>query len=116
MLPKNRRISRRVFPYILSNSKRYNSLELLLYIAPIEQGTKSKESRVSFSVSKKIYSKAVDRNKRRRWGYSIISKNFKNIKSGIYLFFSFKKTPNQTTFSVLEKNITELLSISGVLI
>ena len=116
MLPKNRRISRKEFPYILKTGKRLNSPSLLLYITPIVSETKPKESRFSFSVSKKTCPKAVERNKHRRRGYSIILKKISNIKSGYYCFFSFKRTIKPVTFFTLEKEVYELLSISNMLI
>src|SRR3989338_9997717 len=104
MLPKKRRISRKEFPYILKNGKRYNSPSLLLYVAPADRDG-SKESKFSFSVSKKVCSKAVDRNKLRRWGYSVVSDNLKQIGFGYFCFFSFKKTLKPNSFSVLEKEV-----------
>ena len=114
MLPKNRRIPRRSFQQILSNNKRFNSHGLVLFISPIDP-TNQKNSRFSFSVSKKVKTRAVDRNKLRRRGYSVISKHLKNIKPGYYLFFSFKKTTKADKFSVLEEEIKQLLSDSGMI-
>jgi|SRR3989344_114624 len=114
MLPKKRRISRKEFPYILKNGKRYNSPSLLLYVAPADQDG-SKESKFSFSVSKKVCPKAVDRNRFRRWGYSIVRGSLEQVRSGYFCFFSFKKTLKPISFSVLEKEARELLSLSGVL-
>ncbi|MCX6701862.1 MAG: ribonuclease P protein component [Candidatus Zambryskibacteria bacterium] len=115
MLPKKRRIQRKDFPLILSKNKRYNSPNLLLHVTPINSN-KTKESRFSFSVSKKVCPKATDRNKYRRQGYSVISKNLNRIKPEYYCFFSFKKTSKPIIFSALEKEILELLSSSLVLI
>ena len=100
MLPKNRRIPRDYFKYILSNNKRYVSESFLLYVALNVQNNKQNQTRVSFSVSKKICQKAVKRNKNRRWGYYIVSKTLTKIKPGYFLFFSFKKTPD---FKEMEK-------------
>ncbi len=116
MLPQNRRIPKKYFPYILKNNKRHNSIHLLLYISPIDPSLKNKQSRFSFSVSKKVCSLAVDRNKYRRRGYSIVSKYTKQVKDGYFCFFSFKKSTTPITFSVLEKEAKELLSLSGVLV
>ncbi len=116
MLSKNRRIEKKYFPYILKNSRRYISSHFLLYISPLDSSLASKKSRFSFSVSKKVCRLAVDRNKYRRRGYSVISKCVKQIKDSYFLFFSFKKFSTKPTFSVLEKEINELLSLSGVLV
>lgn len=116
MLPKNRRISKKYFPLILSKSKRHNSTHLILYLSPIDSGQKEEQSRFSFSISKKVCPKAVERNKYRRRGYAIISKHLAKIGDGHFYFFSFKKFSSQPTFSILEKEIKELLNTSLMLI
>lgn len=116
MLPKKRRISRVNFPYIITSGKRTNSPSFLLYTALIEGKTTEKETKISFSVSKKVCSKASNRNKYRRWGYSVVSSNLKNIKNGYFLFFCFKKTKTPFSFKQIQKEVLELLSVSGVLI
>jgi ribonuclease P protein component len=116
MLPKKRRISRVNFPYIIQSGRRVNSPGLLLYTVLIEGNSKEKETKISFSVSKKVCSKASDRNKHRRWGYSAVYPELKNIKNGYYLFFCFKKTQKSLSFNQVQKEVLELLSVSGVLI
>jgi ribonuclease P protein component len=116
MLPKKRRISRATFPYIIRSGRRTNSPSLLLYTALVDGNTKEKETKISFSVSKKVCSGASDRNKHRRWGYSAVSPLLKNIKNGYYLFFCFKKTQKPLSFKQIQKEVLELLSVSGVLI
>ncbi len=115
MLPKKRRIKRSEFANILSKGKRYNSEHLLLYVSPIDPDGINKESRFSFSVSKKVSKLSVDRNKHRRRGYAVISRYLKDIKSGFFYFFSFKKSSNSIDFSLLEKEIKELLFNSRML-
>lgn len=116
MLPKKRRIERKEFSPILTTGKRYNSPHLLLYVAKIGDNNKNKETKFSFSVSKKVCKNAVDRNKYRRQGYSVISKNIKQIKPGYLCSFSFKKGRGSIDFSTLEKEIVQLLSDALVLI
>ena len=113
MLPKKRRIPRELFPRILSESKHYNSQNLFLYSIRINQ---SLPSRFSFSISKKICKNAVDRNKYRRRGYSIINHHIKQIEQGYLCFFSFKKGSGKTTFKILEEQIIYLLHKASVLI
>ena len=115
MLPKKRRISRLEFANILSKGKRYNSPHLLLYIANNSREN-HKNSVFSFSISKKVCPSAVDRNKYRRQGYSVVGKHLKLTKPGFSCFFSFKRGIQGLTFVVLEKEILELLSKSGVLL
>ena len=125
MLPQKRRISRKEFPDILKKGRRFNSPHLLLYV--VEQKTPVVEhsslrdkadfiSLFSFSVSKKISKKAVDRNRLRRQGYSVITSQIKNIKKGFLFFFSFKKESGTLTFVQLEKEIKDLLKVGGVLL
>ena len=112
MLPKERRISKKNFPYILSESRRYNSHHLLLYLSKIEGGSK-KMSQFTFSVSKKVSKLAVNRNRFRRQGYSVVER-IPNIKPGYFCFFTFKNTLN-LKYSQIEAEIVELLSLSGML-
>lgn len=111
MLAKNRRISRKEFPYILSKGKKYDSNHLFLYMTPIHSNGANKSSKFSFSISKKVRPSAVERNKYRRRGYSIVSNHIEEVKPGYFYFFSFKKGSVPMKFSVLEKEITELLSV-----
>lgn len=109
MLPKNRRIERKFFNQIMRSDKRLNSPSFVLYITKINREKPGLPSRFAFSASKKISKRASDRNKLRRRGYSIISKNIGNITSGNFYFFSYKKALERD-FSLLEKEILSLLS------
>lgn len=120
MLPKTRRIPKENFSYILKTGRRFSSPKLLLYVSRIPENTaKNKDknlTRFSFSVSKKVSPLAVDRNKYRRRGYSVIRSNLNKIKDGYFLFFSFKKGSISVTSQALEKEILALLSEALVLI
>ncbi len=116
MLPQKRRIARKELSLLLTKGKRYNSEHLLLYVGVDSQKNLPKSSRFSFSVSKKVSRNAVDRNKLRRQGYSIIQKHTSVLKSGYMCFFSFKKAKGKLLFSQLEEEIVGLLSSSLVLI
>jgi len=107
MLPKKRRIPRKEFTYILANSKRFHSPHLTLYIA---HNTPDSPSRFSFSVSKKIYKRAVDRNLCRRRGYNSISKVLHSIPNGFFFFFVFKKGVYPVSFQELEKEVLALVT------
>ncbi len=113
MLPKKRRIERKVFPLILSQGKRYNSSHILLSVAL--QDEKLHPSRFSFSVSKKIARLAVDRNRIRRRGYSIVLKNLQSLSTGFLCFFTLKKGSYPLSFEDMEKEVLILLKVSGVL-
>ncbi len=111
MLPKHRRIPRELLVNALSQGKRYNSSNLLLYVLENSAGL----SRFSFSVSKKVCKNAVDRNKFRRRGYSVVGKYLKKVKPGFLCIFSFKKGSGKIRFEQMEKEITDLLHSAGVL-
>ena len=114
MLSKKNRISKKEFPHILNSGKKYNSVSLMLYVA-LGSNKEKKQSRFSFSVSKKIEKMAVKRNKLRRQGYSIIDRHIKQIKGVNLFFFVFKKGSNYVTFNDLEKEVLGLLSVSSML-
>ncbi len=109
MLPKERRISKKEFPYIVSNGKRLNSGHFLLYMAEL-RGSSSSKSRISVSVSKKVANTAVLRNTQRRRAYASVQKHLTSIKPGYFLFFSLKKGGEKLKFESIEKEIHELLS------
>jgi ribonuclease P protein component len=110
MLPKKRRISRKEIDKVLKSGQRLNSPHLLLYLSK----TGLNYSKFSFSVSKKVCQKAVDRNKYRRRGYSIISKAGKT-QAGFAGLFVFKKGSSGLSFDTIEKEVLGLLCDSGVL-
>lgn len=115
MLSKDRRIERKEFSLILSTGLRYNSSRFLLYAAKMPVNMANFESKVAFSVSKKVCSKAVDRNKYRRLGYEAIFTILKSIKPGYYLFFVYKKGLIPTSLKTIETEVVKLLSESHVL-
>ena len=115
MLPKKRRIKRGDFPYLISKGRRYNTPHLLLYVVKMAENKANSATKVSFSVSKKVCSKAVDRNKLRRRGYSIISSHISEIQPNFECFFVFKKDSLDVSFKALEDEILELLSTALVI-
>lgn len=115
MLPKERRVPREDFSYILSNGVRFNSSKLLLYVAKIPSDRPKNKTKIAFSVSKKVCPHAVDRNRYRRVGYSVIRPILGRIKDGYFLFFSYKKGSVPTTFKTLENEVLGLLSNASVL-
>lgn len=72
-------------------------------------------SRFSFSVSKKVSKMAVNRNKLRRVGYSIVEKCIENVNPGYFLFFSYKKGAEKYKYQEIEKEILGLLEKSFML-
>jgi len=113
MLPKNRRIARKDFLYVLQNGKRWNSPILLLNIAKMSKD--GINSQFAFSVSKKVAKLAVDRNKLRRRGYSIIEKKIDGIKTGYFFLFSYKKGAEKLKYQKIEEEVVRLLESSFML-
>ena len=106
MLPKNRRIEKKLFSVFSQNSRRLNSPHLFLSVSE----NKNNPSRFAFSISKKICKHAVDRNRYRRQAYSIIQNQLKKITDGFLFLFSLKKTTSRISFGDLEQEIKSLLS------
>ncbi len=115
MLPKKRRIPRENFSYILSKGLRFNSPKLLLHVSKEQDLELQNNSKIAFSVSKKVCPKAVDRNKYRRRGYSAVATLIDRIKDGYFLFFSFKKGSVPVKQEALLNDIERLLSDAGVI-
>jgi ribonuclease P protein component len=88
MLPKDKRVPRKMFS-LLSPAKTVNtSLFLLKFVL-----LKGKEKRFCFSVSKKVAKNAVVRNRWRRKGYHFLEKYIPEIKNGTLAVFYFKMLP-----------------------
>lgn len=79
MLPKNKRVPRKLFKPLLESNKYFNSTNFSLRSAP------SKETRVAVSVSKKISKHAVIRNRVRRRVYSSIRELLPNLSNNFFL-------------------------------
>ena len=129
MLAKKRRLGTKFFSVRFPDSRRFASAHLTLTVVRNENGTNGQSeevangrpqqednigtgaARFAFSVSKKVCKLAVDRNRLRRQGYSIVGKHLSEIPDGFLFFFSFKKAAYPTTSAELEKEICALLSI-----
>lgn len=106
MLPKNRRIPRKMFPLLSDGAKVFkNNVFLLRFV----QGN-NKESRFCFSVSKKIAKNAVIRNRLRRTGYQLLEKYVPKIKPGVLALFSFRKIPKDDEEII--RNLNSILNDS----
>jgi ribonuclease P protein component len=85
MLPKEKRISRKIFNEIIKNPLNRpffnNSSHFSLRITVIDES----KSLAAVSVSKKIARKAVERNLIRRRVYSALKGIIPNLKPGLYL-------------------------------
>lgn len=109
MLPKNRRIPRKMFPFLFKGGQTYKNGVFLLRLA-VKQGQKS---RFSFSVSKKISKSAVVRNRLRRTGYRLLQNRLDGIKPNVYALFSFLKLP--TNKGEISEHLEDILKKSKLI-
>lgn len=104
MLPKNRRIPRKMFPLLSNGAKSFRSnIFLVKFIKKPDQSA----SRFCFSVSKKVAKSAVIRNRMRRSGYRLLEKYLPKISSDSMVLFSFRVIPKND--EEITKNIESIL-------
>lgn len=125
MLSRKERVSRHLFPVLLSQSKSFFSKNFSLRVSrftslPDEvcqefalDGETS--SQFAFVVSKKVSKKAYERNLLKRRGYSIIRKVRGDIPSGFGCLFFAKPSARELPFSEMEKEILSLLKCAKIL-
>jgi len=87
MLPKHKKIPRKLFKNILTRGKIFHSANTTLRIKKND----SNNTVFSFVISKKVVKKSVERNKLKRQGYSIIKEFLDKIKSSYSYVFFLKK-------------------------
>ena len=102
MLPKNRRISRKLFKPLLESRKYFNSAHFSLRFASSEQ------ARIAISVSKKISKSAVVRNKIRRRVYSATRDLFPQLSNNLFLLVA-KSGAEKLKGQSLKDELAELL-------
>lgn len=101
MLPKSRRIPRKLFKS-LASGRYFNSEHFSLRVAP------SKEVRIAVSVSKKISKKAVIRNKVRRRVYSMMYHLIPHLTNNLFLLVA-KPGAEKIKGQNLKNELAELL-------
>jgi ribonuclease P protein component len=102
MLPKSRRIPRKLFKTLLESQKYSNSPHFSLRVAP------SGEPRVAVSVSKKISKKATIRNTIRRRVYSSLQQLFPTLKNNLFLIIA-KVGADKMKGEALKSELAELI-------
>lgn len=103
MLPKHKRVSREDMGFI-KKANVFGSNDLFSLRA-IEKGLPN--SKISFSVSKKVAKSAVVRNRLRRFGYRSVESIIDSIKNYLIVFY-FKKIPKG--FEEVEEGVKDLLN------
>ena len=97
------------FKNIYKHGRNYWNRNFILYI----RKNKLKETRVGFTISKKI-GNAVTRNKIRRRMKDAYRLNFDNLKEGYDLIFIPKKHIVDIPYKELENSMIHIMKISGV--
>lgn len=111
MLPKKRRIPRKLFSELLVNSRYVNSPNFSLRF---KIGQSIKETRIGVTVSKKVSKSAVVRNTIRRRAYSSISNLVPKVSHGLFLFVA-KAGAEKLKGENLTNELQKLLIQSGQL-
>lgn len=105
MIPKNLRISRRLFGSIMESGRVFHSPHFSLRLAPADS------ARVAVSVSKKVSKSAVARNRSRRRAYAAIAPLVFALPPKLYLF-SAKSGADRLNAQELKSELAALLKKS----
>lgn len=107
MLPKARRIDKTVFKTLTGRGLSFNSPLLFLSVYPQKTNT---QSRFAVLCSKKVSTRAVDRNRLRRQVYRSIQHIYSHIKPGFYVVCTVKKEAKESAFPELDRYTKKLLT------
>ena len=111
MLKKKEKVPRRLVQHIIARGKGVQGAYLTLCVIKNTDAV----SKFSFVVSKKVASRATDRNTIKRRGYAAVSNVYKDIKPHTAALFFVKKEVVQASFRLLQKDVIDLLARSGSL-
>jgi len=114
MLPKKRRVSRKIFSTLGKNSKSYHSPSLTLRVYKREECV-NEVSKFSFVTSLKISKKAPTRNLLKRRGYSVVKEIINDIENCFICVFYFKKEAIDLGYKEIKKDIITLLKEAHVI-
>ena len=112
MLPKHKKIPRKLFNDILTRGKIFHSPNITLRIRKND----SNNTVFSFVVSKKVAKKSVERNKLKRQGYSIIKEFLDKIKGSYSYIFFLKKGIIGMKYKDIKNEIYSILDKAGFIV
>ncbi|HVS79663.1 MAG TPA: ribonuclease P protein component [Candidatus Paceibacterota bacterium] len=112
MLKAEHRLKRKYFKEIFDRGATFRGRYFILKVAKAEDGL---PSRFGFSVSKKVYKSAVDRNRTRRQGYSALKNHIDAVNGGIIGLFSMIRTGKRPKFAEISQDIEALLRQSRLI-
>lgn len=113
MLPRARRIDKTSFKTLTGRGMTYHSPLLFLSIYP---QYKTLPTRCAVLCSKKVSSRAVDRNRQRRRVYRSLQGLLPRIKPGFFCIFTIKKEAKESSFNELDILVKNLLIQAKILI
>ncbi|PIQ67059.1 MAG: hypothetical protein CO184_02000 [Candidatus Zambryskibacteria bacterium CG_4_9_14_3_um_filter_40_16] len=102
MLKKERRVKREILSKSRALSK---TLHTKFFSLKYFKENTNKSAKAAFVLSKKISTKATERNKLKRQAHSVLDKIFHSIKPGFVLIFYMKKEAKTASFDELSKEI-----------
>jgi ribonuclease P protein component len=112
MLQKARRIDKTTFKTLTGRGMSYHSplLFLSIYKTHLDAPT-----RCAVLCSKKVSTRAVDRNRQRRRVYRSLQRILKDILPGFFCVFTIKKEAKESGFDQLDHGVISLLTQAGLL-
>jgi len=105
MLPKNQRVTKKLFDQVYTLGKSFHTPHLFLKVLKSKIANKNLASVV---VSKKVAKKAHDRNKIKRQTLSLLNPYIKGKKDGLQVLVFMKKGGDSITFRDLRKEVDEV--------
>ena len=112
MLPKARRIDKTTFKTLTGRGMSYHSP--LLFLSIYKQ-REQKPTRYAVLCSKKVSSRAVDRNRQRRRVYRSLQLLLPSIQSGYFCVITIKKEAKTAEFTDLDISVKKVLKDSQLL-
>jgi len=112
MLPKARRIDKTTFKTLTGRGMSYHSPLLFLSIYVQKE---IKPTRCAVLCSKKVSTRAVDRNRQRRRVYRSLQTLLSFVKPGYFCVFTIKKEAKESSFTELDIAVAALLNQAHML-
>lgn len=112
MLPKARRIDKTTFKTLTGRGSSFSSPLLFL---SIYKASEHAPTRCAVLCSKKVSSRAVDRNRQRRRVYRGLQLLLPHVKPGFLCVFTIKKEAKESNFDELYKAVHLLLTQAQIL-
>jgi ribonuclease P protein component len=111
MLTASHRLQRKYFKEIFDRGTMFRGRYFLLKMVKTGLG---EQSRFGFSISKKAFKHATDRNKARRRGYSSLEKEYGALKHSYSGLFIMNRVSSMPSFDEISKDVKNLLRQAGI--